>query len=276
RPDGTVAYSVTAVRCLQSVFGALSCWLLYWVGCLTFGRGVGILCGLTAACYGLFVYYDGLLMPTSQILFVHLLAMALFLIALRRGALGWWLSAGIVLGLCAVAHGTAVLIFPGVLIWAWVGSPGTDRRTRALRMLTVALGFTPIVGAVTLRNYVVGNDFVLLTSNAGKNFYIGNNPTADGSYRLYRSNMWGSELGHYLGSVKRTPDDLPPSQVSRHFSRMARQFMLENPGTALALLGRKLRLCFHAVETGINDQFYFAKRFSGVLRAPLLTFGIVV
>ena len=39
-----------------------------------------------------------------------------------------------------------------------------------------------VIAPVTLRNYIVGHDVVLMTSNGGLNLYIGNNENADGVY----------------------------------------------------------------------------------------------
>ena len=45
-----------------------------------------------------------------------------------------------------------------------------------------ALGIILVISPVTIRNWVVGRDLVLLTSQAGQNFYIGNNPRASGFF----------------------------------------------------------------------------------------------
>ena len=38
------------------------------------------------------------------------------------------------------------------------------------------LGLLVAIAPVTLRNYALGSDVVLISSNAGINFYLGNNP----------------------------------------------------------------------------------------------------
>lgn len=270
---GGYEYNITAVRYFQCVTGALGCWLLYWVGCLALGRLPGTLAGLIAACYGLFVYYDGILMPTSQILFLHLLALFLLLLAARRGSPGWWIASGAALGMCALAHGTAVLLTIGVLIWILVGFPDVAARTRKVRAVLVAAAFVPLIAIVTVRNYVVGQDFVLLTSNGGRNLYIGNNPTATGSFRSYPAKV---TLYRYLHGLKRQPGEEKPSEVSRQFASAAIRFAIRHPVEELLLLLKKVQLFFNAVEVGINDHFYFAGRFSQVLRWPLPSFGLIV
>lgn len=273
--DGGYVYNITTVRYLQCALGAVSCVLAYWVGSLAMGRWAGVLTGLMAAVYGVFVYYDGIIMPSSLVLFLHLLALLVLLLAARYGSAAWWVIGGVVLGLCAVAHGTALLVLVGVLLWVWKGFAETNVRTKLVRVMLILAGFVPIIAVVTVRNYVVGKDFVPLTSNAGKNLYIGNNPTATGSYGSYVFDLWGSHLAYYMQDVKRTPNDVRPSQMSQILARGAVKFILEHPLQEVRLLAKKFRLFFTAVEVGINDHFYFARRYSSVLRWSLLSFGVI-
>jgi len=273
--DGGYVYNITLVRYLQGVMGALSCILAYGVASLAFDRRVGLCTGLLAAIYGVFVYYDGIIMPSSLILFLHLSALLLLLLAGKHRSPIWWLAGGITLGLCAVAHGTALLVLLGVLVWVLVGFPGEKLRTKVNWSMLILAGFIPIIALVTVRNYVVGKDFVLLTSNGGKNLYIGNNPTANGSYRFYVFDLWGSELYYYLHDIKRTPQDLPPSESSKQLVKMSLRFMRQHPGRELLLLAQKFRLFFNAIEVGINDNYYFAQRYSVVLKYLGLSFGII-
>lgn len=274
-PDGSFVYNITAVRYIQCLFGAATCWLIFWLGYLTFGRLAGAVAGFAAAVYGVFLYYDGIIMPTSQILFLHVLALVLLQLAVRRRAAWWWVVSGVTLGLCALAHGTALLLVVGVLGWILVGQPRDERKTGLRRCALLLAGVVPVIGMVTVRNYVVSDDLVLLTSNAGKNLFIGNNSEATGTYCSRPILLVGSSLRFYKQGLKRGPDDPKASEVSRMIARRAWEFCRENPRRAIELVGVKLRLFFYAVEIGINDHFYFAKRFSTTLRLPLLTFGII-
>ena len=273
--DGSFVYDIAALLYLQCVLGAVSCLLMYWVASLMMGRGVGLLAGLIAAAYGVFVYYDGIIMPSSLILFLHLLALLTLLLAARYGLVVWWIISGLLLGLCAVAHGTAMLVLVGVLLWVWLSFAGVDIRTKLIRTVLVLAGFVLIIGVVTVRNYIVGKDFVLLTSNVGKNLYIGNNPTATGSFEPYVFDFWGSGLGYYLFDIKRGPQDLRPSESSRRLVEMAVDFMLKHPLRETQLLIKKFCLFFNSLEVGINDNYHFAKNYSAVLRWLPLSFGVV-
>ena len=49
-----------------------------------------------------------------------------------------------------------------------------------------ALGLAVVLAPVVIRNYAVDGGFYLTTSQFGSNFYIGNNPQADGTYASIR------------------------------------------------------------------------------------------
>ena len=62
-------------------------------------------------------------------------------------------------------------------------SHGHAHPRRVAALAGLGLGFVLVVAPVTLRNTVVGGDFVLITSQAGQNFFIGNYRGAMGLYR---------------------------------------------------------------------------------------------
>jgi hypothetical protein len=267
------------VRYLQCVLGAVTCVLICWVAFLAGGPVAGLLAGLMSAFYGVFIYYDGILMPSALVLGLHMSATLILLAAARRRSPGWWIAGGLAVGLCALAHGTALLFLLGVLVWLWFGFPELPARTRLRWAGIVAVTCVAVISVASIRNYVVADDFVLLTSNAGKNFFIGNNELATGTFgdaatRPY-DRIWGSNLSYYIGDRARGAADMPPSQMSGLFAGKARDFVLHNPGRAVLLLFRKARLCLNAVEIGINDNYYFARRYSRALRAAFLGFGLI-
>ena len=273
--DGKYVYNVDIIRYLQCVMGGLSCLLLYLIGLSIMGRGVGLLAGAIASVYGVYIYYDGIIMPSCLILFLHLLALLLLIIAQRRGSGLWWLISGTAIGLCAVAHGTALLIMMGLLLWIWIGFPGTNNRTKLKRSALILAGFMPIIATVTIRNYVVGKDIVLLTSNGGKNFYIGNNPRATGTFAFCKFKIWGSDLDYYLRDIKRTSNDATPSGMSRIIAGEAWKFIRKQPLAETKLLARKFTMLFNAFEISISDNFYFARRYSRILSWSFIGFGVI-
>ena len=167
------------VRVVQALLDTVSLALLYDIGMVLFGPVVGIVAAGIAAFYGPLVYYTGLLDKTTFSFFLITLSLALFSRAYRR-QLGWSLWAGVTMGLAALARGN--LLIAAVCMGALLFRKKAPTRDRLRRGLAFTFGVAAVVGAVTLRNFVVGKDLVLLSSNAGLNFLIGNNPYTVGDY----------------------------------------------------------------------------------------------
>ena len=157
-------------RLLQVLFGALICGLTYLLGLRLFPSVVALGAGLVAACYGPLIYFGGELLPTIPALLLDLALLLLLLTAPLKQR--WpWLLAGFTLGLAALAVSNILLFAPVLLAWLWF-SQGNFVQRGALLLLGIAL----VIAPVALRNYLVGDDWVLISHNAGINFYIGNNP----------------------------------------------------------------------------------------------------
>lgn len=275
--EPTYKYNVDAVRYLQAIGGALICVLIYWLGRQLAGPAAGIIAGLIAVFYGMFIFQDGLLLATQLITFLNVVAILVLWRAARGRSFLWWLAGGAMLGICMVGHGTALLLLPGVVVWILVAVPAPRLRTRLIRCGGVVAGAVACVAPVTIRNYVVGQDWVLLTANAGMNFYIGNNAEATGTFKHFlHADLPGATLVWYMRGYQRDRDKNPkPSEVSRIIRNRALAFIREHPGRELGLLALKFRLFWNSLELGIKDQYYFYKNFAHVLRWPLPTFGVL-
>ena len=98
------------------------------------------------------------------------------------------------MGGLALTRENALVFIAVLLAWSLVGvdrgRPGVERRTTnvdRLRGAAVFLaGIAIVLVPVAARNAYVGGGFYLTTSQFGPNFYIGNNPSADGTYQSLR------------------------------------------------------------------------------------------
>jgi 4-amino-4-deoxy-L-arabinose transferase-like glycosyltransferase len=266
-------YDYAHAYLVQAFIGALSCLLLWVLGRRLMGEWQGCLAGFLGAVQPVFIYMDGLLMPSSQALFILLVTLLLLLRAVERRSPWPWLFAGVGIGLATLSKGPSLLLLPGVLLWLSVLVRGVDRGQRARWAGALLLGSLPIIGLASAHNYAADGDLVLVTSNAGPNLWIGNGPQASGAHAGVSTDFPSAKLDFYRFGAERGPQEPPASEVSRRLSAQARAHMGENPGAAAALLWKKFRLFWNAVEIGTNDQFEFFKRYSPVLRFPLGSMG---
>lgn len=262
------------VRILQAFLGGGTVLLVAAAGALAFGPAAGAVAGLLAALYAPFPFYEAQIMKTGPGVF--LLMAGVFLLLRSRGARGALLG-GACLGLAALVRENALLmIAAGAAGVAWGRGPGEGSVRRGLLVL---LGGAVAVAPVTIRNAVVsGGDFVLVTSQGGQNFYIGNNEEARGTYTdlpFVRPDPRHEETDFRRETARRLGREPAAPAISRFWYGESWRWMKSNPGAAVSLFGRKLLLFWNAVELPDNENFYYLRDRFAALRLFPLTFGVV-
>jgi Flp pilus assembly protein TadD len=141
----------------------------------------------------------------------------------------------------------------------------------------LAVGIVLVVAPVTLRNYLVEGDFVLIASQGGVNFYIGNNPGADGIAAVLPELGEAWEYDDAVAVAEQAAGrDLAPSEVSAWWYARGRAFLAERPAEAARLYLKKLVLFWNSFELANNKDIYFFGAYSSVFRAlSWLSFGLV-
>jgi tetratricopeptide (TPR) repeat protein len=265
-------------RLVQAALGSLSCGLLFLIGRRTFNRPVGVIAGFTGATYWVLVYFDGELLIEVLSVFLDLLLLYLLLRAANGHRWWLWLACGVVLGLSAIARPNVLLFAPVVTAWVLVIHRAAWRRALGYA-LVFAAGCAAPIAPITVRNYVVSGDLVLIASQGGVNFYIGNNPRADG--------LWNAPPGaptDFTGWVRFMDEEaqqavgrpLRPSEVSDYYYGQAWRWIRENPGQVAALLVRKLGLFWSHWEFSNNKDIYFVtSRYTPIVGYLPMGFWIV-
>src|SRR5262249_9046858 len=155
-----------------------------------------------------FAFFDGdLLMIPLTLFFLD----AAFLLLLRaRDSEGWWAAAaaGLCFGAAALDRVNLLVFVPVALLFLAAGLTWRPSRWRAVPAPAFLLALVLTIAPVTIRNWVVGRDVVLVSANMGVNLFIGNNAGANVRFvppagsgltdpKLYESSM--AEAGKALG-----------------------------------------------------------------------------
>src|SRR5207247_9739143 len=110
----------------------------------------------------------------------------------------------------------------------------------ALVLLGVAIGTSPC----WLHNYFISRDRVFLSAHSGINFWIGNNPDANG-YPRFPPGLRAGQAAMLEDSIATAESaaghSLKRGEVSRYWSAKAREYIANHFGDWLALLATKLR-----------------------------------
>ena len=313
----TAGRSLLVVRIVQALMGSASCVLLALAGVRLFSPRVGLTAGVMLALYAPAVFFDGLLQKSK--LDVFFICLALWLVsrtlnaelakhaekyfsrpeptiathpepvnkkssprAQRAPRSSSFLWLGLAMGGLALTRENAIVLIVVVAAWAALAS---SWKAAAVFLAGVAVVLAPVAA----RNAYVGGGFYVTTSQAGPNFYIGNNPRADGTYQSLRYGRGAPEYErqdatelaeHALGRT------LTPAEVSSYWSDRAFDFIASQPIAWLELTMRKVALLVNAAEVVDTESQESHAEWSRPLRVlgvighfgllvPLAGFGIV-
>lgn len=282
-------------RLIQFIIGSLSCVLIFFIGRKVFNRTVGLISGFLAGGCGIFIYFEGELLIPFLIVFLNLLLVWSLLFFMEKPDFKKSLLSGILLGLSAIARPNILLVAIAFFFWMLFLIKSTRGYKTALGYaFSFALGVVLVVSPVTLRNYIKGHDLVLISSQGGVNFYIGNNPRSDGVWAGLREvgktwdNVYEGAFGFAEQSMGRK---LKPSEVSQFWTSKSLEFIRDQPTNFLRLMFKKFLYFWNGKELPNNKDLYFFARTSGLLNvliwkkvlffpfgvlAPLALMGIIL
>jgi 4-amino-4-deoxy-L-arabinose transferase-like glycosyltransferase len=237
--------------------------MVFHLGNRIFGPVPGLIAGVLAALYGMFIFYSSLLLGVTLIIFLNLCMLVCLVEGLRDSRWWKWILAGFCCGLSAGARGTVILFVPFALFALLLYFGRQEWRgwlkAEILFLMTAILFISPL----TIHNWYVGGDVVLLTSNAGANLYIGNNLHSDGIYirnARYQGRPMGLSVREQQANFPEVAkketgrSDLKPSEISRFWIKKTGEQIEENPNTWLKLIGNKIRYFFTTRRTPGSPQ----------------------
>jgi tetratricopeptide (TPR) repeat protein len=269
---GFAAFRVVAL--LQLLVSAGTAALTFFLGKRLAGTAAGVIAGLVYALSPAAVFYDGELL--MDFLLPAVLAGAALLASTARWSLGRAAGLGALVALGALARPSYLLLLAPAALAIWFMAEGTSRVARVKYVAALAVAAAAIVALCAVRNYVVGRDFVLVSSNGGVNLFIGNNPQANGTFKApgpWPAHLEASSTAYAEGKVGHP---LKPSEVSAYFTREAFKYAVAQPGDYLTKVGRRLRLLASAYEIPNHMDFNFFRARSGVLKILPFTWGVIL
>ncbi|MCK4547079.1 MAG: tetratricopeptide repeat protein [Candidatus Eisenbacteria sp.] len=269
--------SIFQTAIIQAVIDSASCALIYVTGCRLWGREKeGLLAGLLACFYGPMILYTGELLFPTLAMFINILFLYLVVRADESWNPGVLFLAGILLGLSALGKATVLVFYPVVVAWWLVKRPRPALRSLVRPAAVLALGVAAMVLPVTARNRMVGGDWVLITSNAGLNFHIGNNAQSSGAYlRPASLDVSVDPAGQRIAEAA-WGRSLKPSEVSKYWFSESLKFLDGHPERFASLFLKKMVFFWSAWEVPQIESFNFQKRYSPILKLPFPSYGWIV
>ena len=194
--------------------------------------------------------YSVILMPTAWLVFVFWLVVAQVVRRKTAPTLTLCFLAGALLGFTAMGIATILFLVPFLIAALFLRWPATFmRRVGSAALITagVLAGASP----AWLHNYVVARDPVFLSAHSGVNFWIGNNPEANG-YPKFPPGLHAGQEAMLQDSIteaeKEKGKPLLRSEVSGFWSAKARAWIAQHPAAFTHLLGVKLKDFWNAFQ----------------------------
>ena len=287
--------SLLGVRLIQALLGALTAALTYRLGARVAGEGSGRIAGVLAALSWTLVAFDAELLIPVLLLPILLVALELTVVWRERAAAAAESSAESSIGGSApssrlsrvplglfvgLAFGLAAVTRPNVLLFMpllFLGAATWHRRVQPAIWLT--LGTVLPILPVTVHNALEG-DVSLIATQGGVNFWIGNNPSSDGSTAIVPGTRDGWWEGYFDAIAQAEAEEgrtLKATEVSRHYRGKATDWMFSEPGAALRQLAWKARLFVANVELANNkDMRFLAFRTMPALRFSPMRWGLLL
>jgi len=239
---------------VQVALGTAATALIYVAAREWFGTRAAWLAGGLSALTGLFTFYESLLLQAALDPFLTAASSACLALGLKRGDRRWYILAGLAFGVQTCNRPNVAVPAALVALLLLV-----TRRWYPAAVFTAGLllALTP----VTLRNIVVSDYWSPVTSSqGGLNFYVGNNPLSDGTYRPVPEitpDISGQQEDTRRVAEQAVGHHLDDSGVSWYFYGLGLKWMREQPRAAAKLFAYKLSLAFSAGYIWLNYSYPF-------------------
>ncbi|HSB66562.1 MAG TPA: glycosyltransferase family 39 protein [Anaerolineales bacterium] len=224
-------------RLIQAlIVGLFHPWLAYLIGRRTFSEAAGLAGAGITALYAYFVYYAGALMTESFYITAILGALYLAILLTYRQSdkladqkvfrpISLAILLGVALGAAVLLRQLFLLFVPILFLWIlWVAG-----RKRFVPLVITGLVILAFILPITWFNYIRFGRFVLLNTNAGYAFYLGNHPI----YGTRFIPILPSEM--YIQLIPPELRTLDEAALDQELLKRGLDFIKQDPGRYLLL-----------------------------------------
>jgi tetratricopeptide (TPR) repeat protein len=230
---------------------------------------------LLLALYPITTYLEGELLLDS--LFTLLAMASLYFMLVRRKGRQRPVTSGICFALAALTRPTILVFLPIAAGYYYLHKrKSLEKKTRLRTAIVFIAVVVVLILPVTVVNYIHSGQIILVSYQGGVNFYIGNNPQADGlssSLPPFGAGWTLDDARH--AAVSETGRDLTYNDLSSYWYKKGLSFAASHPAAFGALMVKKIYYLFSGHEISDNrplDEAVFANPFLHLLpvRLPMI------
>jgi 4-amino-4-deoxy-L-arabinose transferase-like glycosyltransferase len=225
------------IRILEALMGVGTILVIFFLGWRLGGRWPALLGALGVAIYPPFIHSVGEIMSEPPAMLSLPAAILAFLWAWDRKSAWAWLLPGFLFGVTAMFRPEYTLVAAAFVVfaaarWAW------EREWRfgatAVGLMLVAL-LLPIV-PWTIRNIVVLDRLVPISTGGGKALYVGTFYPADGEYQRVKALLYERQTGKSLPPSSQALNEVDPTPL---FNDVAKRYPDMPRDSALGKIGKQ-------------------------------------
>ncbi|MGB5139582.1 MAG: glycosyltransferase family 39 protein, partial [Candidatus Zixiibacteriota bacterium] len=271
----------SAIKVINAGMGVATAFLTYFIAEIHFNRRVARIAGICVALYPTLYFFESSLMPTALEVFTFTLSvffLSRYEVTGKQLHLG---MAGFALALAVLARPTILSFVVLLPYWLWLIAKDRDWAAIGKKLVWLATPLLLVVLSATVRNYVIEQDLVLVSSQGGANFYIGNNENADGQTVAFptgqtpldkhEDHIWSASQFLAEQQLKR---QLTAAEVSDFWLDRGMKFIKDQPGAAIGLFLKKAYLYFCGEELFNNSNPIMPRSYSALYSLSLWRFGL--
>ena len=272
--------SLTIFRIIQTLAGCLTILFIYFSAKNLFNERIAFISAIIASLFDYYIFYSGLIFSETFQILAYSVFVFLITDKTKFESRLHWFWTGIMFGILALFRGNILLFLPVFIIIILIKRLFSDVKTiRRIGIVMIFLSGTGIaILPVTIRNIAVSGDLLLLTSNGGINFYIGNNNDAVGVFVTpsefnYESDMSGKKYAERILGEK-----VSASEASSFWYSKTLEEISNEPVKFAELFIKKLLMFFDAddlPQSSILDKKFYSENYSRVLKLPLIGYSVV-
>ena len=216
------------VEALLGVATILVVFALGWrLGGRELGRWVGLFAAFAVAVYPPFIHTTGELMSEPPAMLTLPAAILAFLWASDRGGTWPWLAPGLLFGLTAMFRPEYLFVgLAFVVIAALRAGWGREWRAGLIAGLLLLVAFALPIVPWMVRNAIVLDRVVPISTGGGKALYVGTYLPADGEYQRVKAILAERYLGRDLEPGSEALDEVNPTEL---FDEVAKEVRAKHP-----------------------------------------------
>jgi tetratricopeptide (TPR) repeat protein len=253
------------VRYIQLFISILNLILTFYLAKRVFNIRIAAGSGIVMALYGTLIFFENELLAPVLIIFFNLLLIHSLLKFFHKPDWKLALLCGILLALSAI---TMSVILPfGILIiifsyfyYQREKSIKPDFKKKILLSLSFAFGFLVIVSPVSLYNYHRSGNLILISTNGGINFYLGNGRNFKEKVAIRPGLEWNNLMREPYVLGYQTP-----RQKSSYYFNKAKREAFQDPLGFFQSILQKFFQFANGNEIMRNQEIYPFRKYSPLL-----------